>query len=271
LVLRGIEAEGFSVARPLPARLLSASTSLRDLTAGLDDPHLFLAIRHTAALFANYSGITPSSAAAGAFLRRTVTDEDRVVELLDVTSTFPPRRADAPLPVVTNIGLSLLSHPLADRFREFLLAEVATVLIDLPLEPHLGWWLRSSGTTFRYVLLRTEDERRVVPVLVAVVATDEATSHLFLRPCHMQPCASIRPRSRRWTQPASGWSLTLACSTSIRSFFNSASRISLVKRFGLGHWPEAVFLFRFGGTVSHSAPLRGREPDTGLRDTVLRR
>lgn len=183
-VLRNIEAEGFTTGERLQASWRPAGP-LAGMVAGIEDPHLFLTLRPVRSLAPNYRGEGPSGwPTPAAVLRRTMARDDGelVVELMDVTDSFPANPADAPAPVVTCAALSLLASPLAQRFQRYLDARVSTVLVDLPLGVHLDVWLARPGARFRYVMMRTEAQGRVVPMLIAVLDGGDAQSHLLLRP-----------------------------------------------------------------------------------------
>lgn len=183
-VLRNIEAEGFTTGERLEA-IWRPAGPLVGMVAGIEDPHLFLTLRPVRSLAPNYRGEGPSGwPTSAAVLRRTMAGDDGelVVELMDVTDSFPVNPANAPAPVVTCAAMSLLASPLAQRFQRYLDARVSTVLVDLPLGVHLDVWLATPGARFRYVMMRTEAQDRVVPLLIAVLDGGDAQSHLLLRP-----------------------------------------------------------------------------------------
>lgn len=179
VVLRNIEAEGFSVAPPLSARVLPTGTDPKSLLADLADPHLFVTVRPTAALFANYvlaAGETPASA-AGAFARRTVQQPDgsRLVELLDVTDAHT-HVVECGHPVVVAAAMSQLPVSELSAWTTGTTLSTTVIVLDLPLGPHLDLWLARPGARFHYALIRTESFNRVVPFLVARVDVDGAAS-----------------------------------------------------------------------------------------------
>lgn len=182
-VLRNIEAEGFTSGEPLEASWRPTG-ALTGMVAGIEDPHFFLTLRPLQSLTPNYRCTGPTRPTPAAVLRRSVMTDDGhlLVELMDVTDTFPADPADAPAPVVTCVAMSALTSPLAQRLRRYVDARVSSVLVDLPLGVHLDIWLDRPGATFRYVILRTEAQERVVPMLIAVVDSGDARSHLLLRP-----------------------------------------------------------------------------------------
>ena len=59
---------------------------------------------------------------------------------------------------------------------------MSSVIVDLPLSSQLDVWLARPGARFRYVVLRTEAQHRVTPVLIAILDGGEAQSHLMLKP-----------------------------------------------------------------------------------------
>lgn len=201
-----VDYEQFSVASPLEATWLGSNAPLREMVAGLEDPHLFLAVRTLQQIRENYRHVgpgAPSDDSGVAFVRRTVTlDEvgsaddpraedgplaepatvpERVIELLDVTHSMPARSA-VPAPVVTSVAMSLLGTPVVQRLAEYLHTKISTLLVDVPLEPHLNLWLSSPGARVRWLLLRTEGHGRVVPVLILRVENDGGRSHLMIKP-----------------------------------------------------------------------------------------
>lgn len=186
-VLDNIEAEGFEVGQQLRARVLPPDTALHEMVVGPEDPHLFLTIRRRAELLGSYvlDQRYEQDAKHGpvAVVRRAVPDgSGRLeIELLDVTTTMPPR-SQSPAPVVTVAALSLLQSPLATRFAEYLHPELSLLLLDLPLGRHLELWLAQAGSRFRYAFVRTEARGLVVPLLVGVFQSGEARSHLMIRP-----------------------------------------------------------------------------------------
>lgn len=183
-VLRNIEAEGFTSGEPLDA-IWRPAGPLTGMVAGIDDPHVFLTLRPLQSLTPNYrcTGPDPCPTSAAVLRRSVMTDDGRLlVELMDVTDTFPVDPANAPAPVMACVAMSALTSPLAHRFRRYLDARTSSVLVDLPLGVHLDIWLDRPGATFRYVIMRTEAQERVVPMLIAVVDGGDAQSHLLLRP-----------------------------------------------------------------------------------------
>jgi hypothetical protein len=177
-VLGNIEAETFTVAEPLPARVLPATTAPALIAADLERPHLFMTVRRTPALFANYvleDGAPPPAAPVVTCLRRTVAETDgrHVVELLPVTD---PRRVPAgnDVPLVTVVPCSLLDGVHAG-------SEPTALLLDVPLAPHLDLWLSAPGSRFRYAFLRTESFGRVIPFMVGVLDHPESSLPLMVR------------------------------------------------------------------------------------------
>ncbi len=176
------EAEGFTSGEPLDA-IWRPAGPLTGMVAGIDDPHVFLAIRPLRSLTPNYrcTGPGPCPTSAAVLRRSVMTDDGRLlVELMDVTDTFPVDPANAPAPVVACVAMSALTSPLAQRFWRYLDARTSSVLVDLPLGVHLDIWLDRPGARFRYVIMRTEAQERVVPMLIAVVDGGDAQSHLSL-------------------------------------------------------------------------------------------
>lgn len=160
------------------------------MVVGHDDPHLFLTLRHQHDVFENYVLDTNGegddgerSTAVIALLRRVVIGAGGhfKVEMLDVTGSMPSRQ-HTPAPGVTLIALSLLNSPIAERFSDYLHRELSLVLVDLPLGRHLEVWLAEPGSRFRYAVIRTEAQGRVVPLLVGLFESGDARSHLLLRP-----------------------------------------------------------------------------------------
>jgi hypothetical protein len=188
IVLGNIESESFRTAPALRARVLPPGTPPIRLVADVAQPHLFVTLRRTAALMANYrldpsdaAGL-PAADATAAFARRTVVDEDqgKTVELLHLAGPLDP----APdLPVVAVVPMSALRDPAMHAWtREDRLRSCA-LLADLPLAEHLRLWLTGPGTVFRHVFLRTESFGRVVPFLIGIVEYgDGSHSPLLLRP-----------------------------------------------------------------------------------------
>ncbi|MFD9522145.1 hypothetical protein [Streptomyces sp. NPDC059979] len=185
VVLGNAESEAFTVAPPLPARLLPRGTDPRLMVADLTDPHLFLTHRRTAALAANYT-MTPDSPpwAAGitTVARRTVVEPTgHVVELLELPG--PEALPDPALPVFAVAPLSLLAEPHLAPWLRGAWPRTTALLLDVPLAPHLDLWLSPPDARFHHVFLRIESFGRVVPFLVATVETsDDSLSALLIRP-----------------------------------------------------------------------------------------
>ncbi|MGI8335190.1 hypothetical protein ACRYCC_35020 [Actinomadura scrupuli] len=178
-VLANIEAETFTVAEPLPARVLPATTPPARMAADLERPHLFMTVRRTPALFANYvleDGAPPPATPVVTCLRRTVAETDgrHVVELLPVTD--PPRVPTGDdVPLVTVVPCSLLDGVHA-------VSGPTALLLDVPLAPHLDLWLSAPGSRFRYAFLRIESFGRVIPFMVGVLDHLESSLPLMVRP-----------------------------------------------------------------------------------------
>ncbi|WP_033443433.1 hypothetical protein [Saccharothrix sp. NRRL B-16314] len=181
VVLGNTESEGFSVAGPLPARVLPDSTALSLMTADLERPHLFATVRRSKSLTDNYTwepGSRPPTGDVLCVVRRTVREDDgrHVVELRRATDLAEVHRSE--VPVIAVVPCTLLDHPAAAGWRP---ARTA-LLLDLPLTEHLDLWLDAPGSRFRYTFLRTESFGRVVPFLVGSVEHDGHTLPLMLRP-----------------------------------------------------------------------------------------
>jgi hypothetical protein len=187
VVMGNIEAETFSVADPLPARILARETPLPAMVADLHRPHLFVTLRDSADLIANYtviSGELPDDPVS-AWARRTVVEADgrRVVELLPIAAEKLPDLDSLTVPVVTVVPMSLLSVPLWRRWAQGSVLRSAAMLVDVALAAYLDEWTSQPDTCFRYAFLRIESFGRVVPFLVSTVETAGATAWpLLLRP-----------------------------------------------------------------------------------------
>lgn len=185
-VLRNIEAEGFSVGPPLSARVLAADTDPKALVADIGDTHLFITVRPTSVLFANYAlaaGDVPASD-AGAFARRTIQQSDgsHLVELLDVTAAHA-HVVKCGYPVVVAAAMSQLDVPELSSWTTGTTLSDTVIILDLPLGPHLDLWMAHPESRFHYALLRTESFNRVVPFLVArVEVAGAASSPILVRP-----------------------------------------------------------------------------------------
>ncbi len=173
VVLGNIESETFTVAPPLVARILPADTPPEAMIADRVRPHLFVTVRRTAALFANYivrDGEIPGKPVA-AFARRSVALDDgrREVELLPVAPEAAPSFLALDTPLVTVLPMSLLADPVWAGWTSGAALRRAVLLVDVPLSPYLSSWLSRPDCRFRHVFLRIESVGRVVPFLVATV------------------------------------------------------------------------------------------------------
>ncbi|MFD9735221.1 hypothetical protein [Umezawaea sp. NPDC059074] len=181
VVLGNTETEGFSVADPLPARVLPGSTALESMAADLERPHLFATVRRSTSLADNYAWEPGSAAPPGEVLcvvRRTIREDDgrHVVEVRQATDLAEVHGSE--LPVVAVVPCSLLDHPAAAGWRP---ARTA-LLLDLPLTEHLDLWLDVAESRFTYTFLRVESFGRVVPFLVGMIEQDGHALPLMLRP-----------------------------------------------------------------------------------------
>jgi hypothetical protein len=183
VVLGNIESETFTVGGPLAARVLPGTTPPLLMAADVERPHLFLTMRPTLQLLANYA-LEPGSATIAApvttVLRRTVAEAGRtVVELLPLDDDAMVAVTGCGLPLVTVIPLTLFQRSMADRN----LPSPSALLLDVPLAPHLDLWLTPPASRFRFTLLRTESFGRVVPLLIARLEQDASpATPLLLRP-----------------------------------------------------------------------------------------
>jgi hypothetical protein len=187
VVLGNIEAETFSVAPPLDARIQPVDTPPEAMIADLELPHLFITVRRTAALLANYTLVAgqPPDAPVGGFARRTIALDDgrRVVELLPVPAEAHRQYLALAVPLVTVVPMSLLAQPDWAGWMSGPSLHRAVLLADVPLAPYLAAWLSQPDSRFRHVFLRIESFGRVVPFLVATVEMGGATAWpLLVRP-----------------------------------------------------------------------------------------
>jgi hypothetical protein len=186
ITLGAYETETFTVADPLPARLLPESTPPALLAANPTEPHLFATVRRTSELFANYALIDdaePPTDPVSVVLRRTVQDDDghTMVELLRIPDS-PTALAEVDMPLVVAISWSLL----AAGWRDWLpddLSGSTFVLVDAPFTPLLDSWLAQPGRRFRYAFRHSRMFGRTVQYLVGKLDTPDGLSlPIVLRP-----------------------------------------------------------------------------------------
>jgi hypothetical protein len=185
VVLRNVEAEGFSNGPLLRARQLPSDTPVAHLVAATGhDSHLFLTIRPAASQTLSYNLPPDDSSEASAMLRRTVIDDDGAptVELLDVSERVA-QLSGSKRRIVSLIALSAVNSRLAATLGADAGPSRAVLMMDVSLGAHLDVWLRAPGAQFGYTLLRTESFGRRLPILVGRIRVGGAgESHLLVRP-----------------------------------------------------------------------------------------
>lgn len=205
ITLGAYESETFTIAYPLLARLLPESTSPALLAANPTEPHLFITVRRTAELFANYAlvdGAEPPADPVSVVLRRTVLDDDNhpLVELLRIPDS-PTALDEVDIPLVAAVSWSLL----AEGWHDWLLDDRSAstvVLLDASLTPLLDSWLAQPGRRFRYAFRHSVMFGRTIQYLLGKLEGAEfpivvrPLSHAGVR-LHKAALAELYPNRTR--------------------------------------------------------------------------
>lgn len=186
VAFQGVERQVLSIGEPMPCEVLRADELSNHVAALGDDAHLFVTLRTTAALRANYSGVFSDwSDADHWMLRRTIQHADsRHVELALLDDTGMSALAGQDIPVVALVPLSRLrerSEPPTNWITD---VSRCVALLDVSLADHLPLWTAATGSVFNYCFLKTESFGRTVGILVCQVSGPAGATHLMIRGMH---------------------------------------------------------------------------------------